>query len=546
MRPNPRSTSARKRPTSAWRTANNVAFGTEVSEIAVLDRPTVPEATKWAPDYDAVYQRRMERLKRIRADASILPGLKEFYKDHPVEFVTDWCDTFDPRNVEIGLPAIVPFLLFPKQAEFITWLRDHWLGRKDGLAEKSRDMGVSWLCVAFAVWMWLFHPGIVAGFGSRKEEYVDDLNDPKSLFWKARKLIDLLPVEFRPAGWDAKRHAPFMTIKNPENGATIVGESGDNIGRGNRTSIYFKDESAFYERAETIDAALSQTSNCKIDVSTPNGNGNPFYRKRHSGKVDVFTFHWRDDPRKGPEWYAKQVNDLDPVVLAQEVDIDYNASTSDSWINGAQIEAAQRLGAADVEVNGPWFIGVDAAHMGDDESVITMRRGLLTLPQIARSKLDGPDLAGATEEECRTLEDAGGSIGSIVIELDGPGVSAYDILKRGKYADKVYGVHTGAKQSDNRNYNLKAKLWREGRDYLNRGGCSMTKDPELKTQLASVRYLYKDGLLLMESKKEHKKRLGRSPDRADSWILTFAARPKRGSDKPKAEVVHPHMQGWMR
>ena len=482
---------------------------------------------EWAPDYDAILTDRMARLKRIRDGKTDLAALKEFYKDKPVEFITDWCITFDPRNVEVGLPATVPFVLFPKQAEFIVWLRDRWLGREDGLAEKSRDMGVSWLCVAFAVWMWLFHGGIVAGFGSRKEEYVDDLNDPKSLFWKARQLINLLPVEFRPAGWDVKKHAPFMTIKNPENGSTIVGESGDNIGRGNRTSIYFKDESAFYERAETIDAALSQTSNCKIDVSTPNGNGNPFYRKRHSGKVKVFTFHWRDDPRKGPEWYAKQQNDLDPVVLAQEVDIDYNASTSDSWISGALVEAAQRVGPADVEVNGPWMIAVDAAHMGDDESVITRRRGLLTLPQIATSKVDGPELAGRVEEECRQLEDAGGIIGVIVIELDGPGVSAYDCLKRGKWAAVVYGIHTGARQSDDRNYNLKAKLWRAANDYLKLGGCSMAVDPELKSQLASVRYLYKNGLLLMESKKEHKKRIGKSPDRADSWVLSFATPPPK-------------------
>ena len=261
----------------------------------------MPISSVWAPDYGAIYTERAQRLARIRSDSAILGGLKDFYKDHPVEFINEWGMTFDPRNAEIGLPTTVPFILFPKQAEFITWLRERWLGREDGLAEKSRDMGVSWLCVGFAVWMWLFHTGTVIGFGSRKEEYVDDLNDPKSLFWKARAFINLLPVEFRPQGWDAKKHAPFMTLKNPENGSAIVGESGDNIGRGNRTSIYFKDESAFYERAESIDAALSQTSNCKIDVSTPNGNGNPFYRKRHSGKIKIFTFHWRDDPRKGPE-----------------------------------------------------------------------------------------------------------------------------------------------------------------------------------------------------------------------------------------------------
>lgn len=491
----------------------------------------------WAPDYEAVYRERAERLERIRSTPGMLAGLKAFYKDNPVQFIMDWGMTFDPRNAEVGLPTTMPFLLFPKQAEFIGWLRERWLGREDGLAEKSRDMGVSWLCVAFAVWMWLFHEGTVVGFGSRKEEYVDDLNDPKSLFWKARQFVNLLPVEFRPDGWDAKKHAPFMTLKNPENGSAIVGESGDNIGRGNRTSVYFKDESAFYERAESIDAALSQTSNCKIDVSTPNGNGNPFYRKRHGGKVKVFTFHWRDDPRKGPEWYAKQQNDLDPVVLAQEVDIDYNASTSDAWIPGALVEKAQQLGPADVEVNGPWMIGVDAAHMGDDESVITCRRGLLTLPPTPHKGVDGHALAAAVEERCRSFEDAGQIIGMISIELDGPGVSAYDTLRRGRWAVVVVGVHTGARLSDDRNYNVKARMWRAALDYLKAGGCSIGVDPELKSQLSSYRYSYRDGLLLMEAKKDYKKRIGKSPDRADSWILTFVTPPK--ADPGKAVVPLP-------
>ena len=49
--------------------------------------------------------------------------------------------------------------------------------------------------------------------------------------------------------------------------------------------------------------------------------------------------------------------------------------------------------------------------------------------------------AAAVEEECRTLEGSGGIIGSIVIELDGPGVSAYDALKRAAESggDTTYG-----------------------------------------------------------------------------------------------------------
>lgn len=491
------------------------------------------------PDYERVYQTRAERLARIRSDSAMLAGLKEFYKDHPVEFINDWGMTFDPRNAEVGLPTVVPFLLFKKQADFILWLRDRWLNREDGLTEKSRDMGASWLCVAFAVWMWLFHGGTVVGFGSRKEEYVDKIGDPKSLFWKVRQFINLLPAEFRPTGYSEGACAPHMRVINPENGSTIVGEAGDNIGRGNRASLYFKDESAFYERPDAIDAALSQTSNCKIDISTPNGNGNPFYRKRHGGKVKVFTFHWTDDPRKDKAWYEKQKDTLDAVILAQEVDIDYEASVGDAWIPGDLISAAQRNGPADVEAVGGWVVAVDAAHFGDDESIIHKRRGRLNLPQLARKKLDGIQLAGVVEEECSNMPVRPIAI---VIELDGPGVSCYDQLRQGAFKDIVYGVHTGARSAEDRNYNLRARMWRKAKEYLEDGPVSLPKDAELKSQLGSLKYKFKDGQLLMQNKKEYKKEFGRSPDRADAFVLTFAA-PEARHEEPLEDFSADI--GWM-
>lgn len=481
------------------------------------------------PDYEKVWKERADRLRRLRDEPSLISPLKSFYKENPVQFITDWGCTFDPRNPERGLEAIVPFILFPKQEEFITFVVERWKNREDWLCEKSRDMGVSWLCVAIAVWMWLFHPGTVAGFGSRKEEYVDKLGDPKSLFWKAREFIKLLPIEFRPKSYDC----PHMRIVNNDNGASIVGEAGDNIGRGNRTSIYFKDESAFYERPEAIDAALSQTSNCKGDVSTVNGNGNPFYKKRHSGKIKVFTFHWKDDPRKDDDWYQKQKETLDPVIVAQEIDIDYNASNSDAFINGDLIQDAQMRGPGDVNPVGAWVIGIDAAHYGDDESVVHMRRGRLNLPQLHFRKVDGPELAARVEDEVdNLLHVSRAPLAGIVIELDGPGISCFDTLKRGRYADRVFGVHTGARQSDNKNYNLRAKIWRQAKEYLAEGGVSLHNDPEIKSQLGSVKYRYKDGLLIMQDKKEYKKEYGKSPDRADAFVLSFAANETAQSSAP--------------
>jgi phage terminase large subunit len=479
----------------------------------------MPEFDWRNPDYSAVYAERSERLLRLRADPALLAGVKAHYADHPADFINVWGLTFDPRNAEVGTPTTVPFLLFPKQREFVDFVRRKWLAREDWLAEKSRDMGVSWLCVGFAVWMFLFHKGTVVGFGSRKEEYVDRIGDPKSLFWKVRQFIELLPVEFRPKGWDAKTCAPFMRITNPENGAAIIGEAGDNIGRGNRTSIYFKDESAFYERPESIDAALSQTSNCKGDVSTPNGAGNPFYRKRKGGKVEVFTFRWTDDPRKGPEWYAKQQRDLDPVVLAQEVDIDYEASVTDAFIPGALVVAAQALGPADVEALGAMKWGLDVARFGDDKSVLTKRRGRLTLPQKTWQGIDTMALASEVWAQAKGEKPA-----QIAVDVIGIGAGVFDRLKDLAEGSgiQIVAVNSSIRVEDGTNYNKRAQMWDAGREYLKDGPVSLPNDTTLKAELCALKYLFRNGLRLIESKDDAKKRGIKSPDHADSWMLTFA------------------------
>jgi hypothetical protein len=100
---------------------------------------------------------------------------------------------------------------------------------------------------------------MVIGVGSRKEEYVDKIGAPKALFEKARFFLSHLPAEFL-GGWNRDQHAPHMRILFPGTGSALTGESGDGIGRGDRASLYFVDEAAFLERAELVDASLSQTT----------------------------------------------------------------------------------------------------------------------------------------------------------------------------------------------------------------------------------------------------------------------------------------------
>ncbi len=477
------------------------------------------------PDYEAVFKIRVERLERMRDQPEIVARLKDYYAGHPADFINDWGMTFDPRLAERGLRTVVPFVLFPKQREFIDWLLARWLQRQDGVVEKSRDAGVSWLCVAFASWMMLFKGGTVVGFGSRKEDYVDQIGNPASLFWKVRQFVDMLPAEFQPDEWDVTKHAPFMKIQNPESGSFIVGEAGDNIGRGNRTSIYFIDEAAFLERPDAADAALSQTSNCRIYVSTPNGAGNPFYRKAHDGKTPKFIFDWRDDPRKDEAWYEEQRAKLDPVVIAQEIDRSYTASVSNAFISSDIVQAAARKGPADLIAHGPVVMGIDVARFGNDKTVFTFRQGRVVLRQIVAGKLDVVDVAGRAKDEIRAQL---GDVAQIAVDTIGIGAGVADMLRR-DFGDMVVDVNSALRMDDGQNYNLRARMWRDMREWL-KAGASIPNDNDLVTDLTALQYNYRGGMLLIESKDDAKKRGIKSPDRADSLALTFAYPVKKTDD----------------
>lgn len=487
----------------------------------------IPEHWSWfdhrQPDYDRAWRQRLGMLKTIRDGKVDLVALKEHYKHNPVAFICDWGCTFDPRNIERDLPAVIPFILFAKQGECISWIIDRWRGREHGLIEKSRDMGISWICVGLAAWLWIFWEAMVVGFGSRTEDYVDKLDDPKSLFWKLRQFIELLPVEFKPAGYSTNAHAPYMKVVNPESGAVVVGEAGKNIGRGARAGIYFVDEAAFLENANSVDAALSQSTNCQIHLSTVNGPGNPFYQKRHGGKWPVFVFDWRDDPRKDQKWYEDQKSKLEPEVVAQEIDRDYSASVTDSFIAGKVVTDAQSRGPADVFPIGPLMVGIDVARFGNDKSVFTARQGRLCYPQVESGQADVVDTAGRALDWIRTLPEVPAQI---AVDTIGIGAGVADLLRRDKtYGHLVVDVNSSIQLDDGHNYNLRARAWRDMRDWL-KTGVSIPKTPELTTDLTALRYSYKQQKLLIESKVDAKKRGIKSPDRADSLALTFALPPE--------------------
>jgi hypothetical protein len=86
---------------------------------------------------------------------------------------------------------------------------------------------------------------------------------------------------------------------------------------------------------------------------------------------------------------------------------------------------------------------------------------------------------------------------------------------------RVVPVNVANKSSDPEHYsNLRAELWHGLANWIRKGGM-LPDDSKLSSELATPRYDQKGprGSLRIEAKDEFKKRLKRSPDRAEALML---------------------------
>ncbi len=378
---------------------------------------TIRSVEAWnSRNYAAIYAWRQMQLGALRQSPDLRAGALAYYAQNKVDFINHWCDTVDPRNAGIpGLLVRMPFQMFQRQEDLLLFADECVANQASGLVEKVRTAGATWTYCAWSVHQWRFSPGSAIGWGSRKEQLVDKIGDMDSIFEKIRSLIRGLPSFFWPKGFnpDSDKHMAYMRIVNPENGATITGEAGDNIGRGGRKTIYFKDESAHYERPDKIEASLSENTRVQMDISSVNGTGNPFHRKRENGvewspgaviepdKTRVLIFDVFDHPGNTKEWYnarkKKFKDDGLPHVFAQEIDRNYSASIDGIIIPQEYVDACvdahlylrvwngivfydktASIGEPYIDNDaGVWCGSLDVADGGGDRNAFTARKGVI-------------------------------------------------------------------------------------------------------------------------------------------------------------------------
>lgn len=171
-------------------------------------------------------------------------------------------------------------------------------------------------------------------------------------------------------------------------------------------------------------------------------------------------------------------------------------------------------------------IGLDVARFGDDETLFCPRLGLYVPGLEVLPPADALDTAGLAANRALEIARALGikSKPRIKVDVIGVGAGVFDALSRRDDVEAL-AVNSSNTADDEKLYsNLRAQLHFGVRDWLATG--AIPHDGKLEGELVSPIYSFDSrGRYVVESKKEIKARLGRSPDRFDALALAVHSPP---------------------
>jgi len=243
----------------------------------------------------------------------------------PIHFIKKYCKIVHQDR------GLIPFILYDFQENILaSFLRN---GRN--IILKNRQMGLSTLCGAYALWLMTFHENKYVLVVATKQDVA------KNIIKKVRIMWQHLP------GWmRLKCIEDNKLAQSYENGSMIyAGTSASDSGRSEAAALLIVDEAAFIDGMDELWGSLQpivSTGGDIIVLSTPNGVGNWYHQtfiNAEEGKNKFFpiTLHWTLHPERDQVWRDAQDIELGVRLAKQECDGSFLAS-GDNVISSEIIE----------------------------------------------------------------------------------------------------------------------------------------------------------------------------------------------------------------
>ena len=244
--------------------------------------------------------------------ANLKQIIKEEYKKcyaDPIYFIKRYCLIQHPTRGKI------PFDLYQFQENIITEV----LNNSRNIILKNRQMGISTLSAAYALWLMVFHKDKFVIVIATKQDVA------KNIITKVKVMHANLPSWLRiKCTEDNKLGQSYV------NGSWIkaITTSSEDSGRSEGVSLLIIDEAAFIKGMDEMWGALQPTLSTGGDIivlSTPNGYGNWFhktfqYAEEGTNSFNPIVLHWSMHPDRDQEWRDKQELELGPRLASQECD----------------------------------------------------------------------------------------------------------------------------------------------------------------------------------------------------------------------------------
>jgi hypothetical protein len=425
-----------------------------------------------------------------------------------------------------------------KQREILEAVRDH-----PRVAVRSgHKIGKSRTAAILAHWWVATRPGAIVVMTSASARQV------KTILWKEfTDLFQQAPFRLGPTpaldpgtGYrlvDGRVVSGFSTDK-PER---MAGISGVNL-------LFILDEASGIDQAifEAIEGNRAGGARV-VMFSNPTQTSGEFFEAFHSKANFYKCIHVSsaDTPNvklgkvvipglATAEWLKEKLEEWgeDSPLFHVRVKGDFAGQSEDSVVPLFLVEKAHLNHDPDAAPEGELSVGVDVARFGDDECIARAVRGLAAGKQLAMQSMDGPDVAAKVLEWIKPQR-IGAEKVTCNIDVIGVGSSAYDAMRRFPEAHpktgwlKVVAVNVSNRATANDFSLLRDQLWFGITEWIKAGG-TLPPDGKLDAELVAPKYGFDTrGNRKVESKDEIKKRLKRSPDRADALALAIYRAPVR-------------------
>ena len=228
--------------------------------------------------------------------------LGKCYAD-PCFFLDSYCQIYDAASGEWG-----PFRLWPAQRSALAVIHANSLS----VILKARQLGMSWLCMGYALWQMIFRPAATVLIFSRRDiEALYLLSDDR-----LRGMYNRLPNWMKTGHGFVADSGHELSLENGSSARAFPTSAGDSY----TASLAIVDEADLVPDLNRLMRAVKPTIDgggkmilvSRVDKSTPNSEFKNIYRAAYAGTngwTPVF-LPWNVHPGRDQAWYERQKRDI--------------------------------------------------------------------------------------------------------------------------------------------------------------------------------------------------------------------------------------------